>query len=102
MREKVGLVGYGVMGSVIAARLKDEGYGVCIYDTQPAALARAKTVGHAIFENSDEVVEHCTVILLSLAKPTQVTDVVNRIVESSETHLSPGVIIVDTLSLIHI
>tara|TARA_B100000029_G_scaffold456593_1_gene484701 strand:+ start:3508 stop:4380 length:873 start_codon:yes stop_codon:yes gene_type:complete len=96
MREKVGLIGYGVMGKVIADRLSNQGYDVCIHDAQKTTLDQAKSAGHSIFRTPDEVAKQVTIILLSLAKPTQVIEVVNRIVDSVKTGSSSSVIIVDT------
>ena len=88
----VGLVGLGLLGSALAARLIGGGLSVLGHDLDPArgeALARA---GGEVARDTAEVFGRCPRILLSL--PTHVE--VNAVLGAAGSTLRAGHVIVDT------
>lgn len=80
--ETIGLIGVGLLGSALAARFKAAGYAVLGYDIVPDRQLGATS--------SQQVVDACRTIVLSL--PT--SDVVAQVI--SEIHLTRGATIIDT------
>jgi 3-hydroxyisobutyrate dehydrogenase-like beta-hydroxyacid dehydrogenase len=80
--ETIGLIGVGLLGSALAVRFKAAGYTVLGYDIVPDRQLGATS--------SQQVVDACRTIVLSL--PT--SDVVAQVI--SEIHLTRGVTIIDT------
>jgi 3-hydroxyisobutyrate dehydrogenase-like beta-hydroxyacid dehydrogenase len=80
--ETIGLIGVGLLGSAMAARLTAAGYTVLGYDIVPERRMGASS--------SQEVVDKCRTVLLSL--PT--SDVVTQVL--SEIKLTKGTTIIDT------
>ncbi|OZI23881.1 hypothetical protein CAL26_10745 [Bordetella genomosp. 9] len=60
---KIGIAGYGTMGSALAARLADTGAAVSIWDRKPERRAAAPYPGHA---SPAELAKHCDVVISSL------------------------------------
>ena len=96
MIEKIGLVGFGIMGAEMASRLRDHAYSVLISDSSASAVAEAKRLGYDICETPAEMAELTEVVLMSLPKPEHVNTVVRHqdtgLLATAET----GMIIVDT------
>lgn len=80
--ENIGLIGVGLLGSAIAARLTAASYTVMGYDTVPERRLGANS--------AQEVARTCRIIILSL--PT--SDVAVQVL--SEMELAPGRCIIDT------
>jgi 3-hydroxyisobutyrate dehydrogenase-like beta-hydroxyacid dehydrogenase len=88
----VGFVGVGAMGSSIAGRLVGS-YDLLVTDKNPAAADELVGLG-AKFVSVDEIVEACSVILLCLPGPDNVTDLL--LGESGiAKRLRPGTVVVD-------
>ena len=66
MIEKIGLVGFGIMGAEMASRLRDHAYSVLISDSSASAVAEAKRLGYDICETTAEMAELTEVVLMSL------------------------------------
>lgn len=96
MRERVGLVGLGLVGKALAHRLIAAGYRVVGFDTAPEACDAAQTMGVEVVGTVQETAQRALrVVLLSLPDSTAVEDVLWGCGKLGEA-VSPGVIILDT------
>jgi 3-hydroxyisobutyrate dehydrogenase-like beta-hydroxyacid dehydrogenase len=66
---KIGFVGLGAMGSLMATRLLDSGYGVVTCDTNPAAVAGLTDQGAIGAKSPADVANQCEIVLVSLPTP---------------------------------
>ncbi|MCP4306526.1 MAG: NAD(P)-dependent oxidoreductase [bacterium] len=96
MKRQVGLVGCGLMGAPIAARLVDCGYNVVVFDKSAAALESAHSIGCATAVSPRQVAETSRVVLISLPRPEHVTDVVRGSEDCLLAGMAAGSVIVDT------
>src|SRR5260221_11095744 len=80
--DTIGLIGVGLLGSAIAARLSAAGYKVLGYDIVPDRRLGATS--------SQEVASTCRIIILSLPTSGVVAQVL------SEIQVAPGSTIIDT------
>lgn len=62
MTEKIGMVGVGAMGSALLERLKLAGVQATVYDSDPAALETARSLGAHIAGSAAEVAGRCTIV----------------------------------------
>lgn len=96
MKEPIGLIGVGLMGGPIAARLVEHGYEVVAFDKSDAAMSRAVDIGCTAAAVPIEVALCCRIILISLPRPEHVVDVVREGDDSLLSGALPGSVIVDT------
>lgn len=96
MNENVGLIGCGLMGVPVAARLVDRGFSVMVFDKSAAAMGHATDVGCATATSPREVAESARLVLISLPRPEHVTDVVRGSDECLLSGAMDGSVIVDT------
>lgn len=96
MTEKIGLVGFGIMGAAIANRLTDHDYSVLVCDASAEAISNAKQLGYGVCETPAEIAELTKVVLMSLPKPEHVQTVVRDPDRGLLAKASIGTIIVDT------
>lgn len=75
--ESVGLVGVGVMGRVILARLIEAGSDVAVYDVNDAAVRGAEQRGARGCRTIAELVDAVDTIILSLPAPQHIAAVVS-------------------------
>ncbi|MGE0447380.1 MAG: NAD(P)-dependent oxidoreductase [Vicinamibacterales bacterium] len=73
---RLGFVGVGRMGGPMCARLLDAGHAVCVFDTDPAAVAALVEQGAARAASVAEVAAQTDVVFLSLPTPPVVEAVV--------------------------
>lgn len=66
MAERIGLIGYGAMGSRMAARLLAAGHFVVVYDIQPAALDAARAAGAAPARSPGDVAAAASTLITML------------------------------------
>ena len=74
---KIGLVGMGTMGQIIASKLLENKYQVIGYDLLPELRKRAYGIGVEIVTSVGDIAKKAKVILLSLPGPVQVKEVVS-------------------------
>lgn len=88
----VGLIGLGLMGTALAARLFSAGWHVLGFDLQPAGGDRLRALGGDVAPAAGDVLQACDVVLIS------VTDhhAVQSLFELHSAKLRPGQLIVDT------
>lgn len=73
---KIGLVGVGTMGILVATTLVKAGYPLIATDASPLALERAQEVGATLRDNPQAVAKEAKIILLLLPGPPQIEAVV--------------------------
>jgi 3-hydroxyisobutyrate dehydrogenase len=89
----VGLIGLGLMGEVLTARLRAAGCEVLGTDIDPAKTARLGALGGQAVATASEVARRCRRIVLAVFNTDQVEDVVERgILPAAE----PGTIVLCT------
>lgn len=79
----LGFVGLGNMGFPMMSRLVAAGHAVTVYDTDPAAVARAVEVGADAAVSVCEVADRAETILASLPTPQVSNGVVAEVAEGS-------------------
>jgi 3-hydroxyisobutyrate dehydrogenase-like beta-hydroxyacid dehydrogenase len=72
---EIGIVGLGNMGSAIAESILNGGFSAHVYDVNPEAVSRLKSLGARGVANPRELAERCNVILTSLPNGKIVRDV---------------------------
>lgn len=92
MNHAVGIIGLGLLGGAIAARLVERGRQVVGYDRDPQRRQAAAELGVAVVDSALAVAESCDVIMLSLPDGTIAADVLT----SLAAQLSSQHTIVDT------
>lgn len=76
-KEKVGLVGIGTMGQIIAFKFLENDYDVVGYDLLPDVRRKAHEMGVEIVDSVGDVAKIAQVMVLSLPGPAQVKEVVS-------------------------
>ena len=89
---QVGIVGLGLLGSAIAARLIAAGHEVIGYDLSPECRTSLLAAGGAAAESAEAVVRQCDVVVISLPD----SKVVANVLDSLSPQLRPGLRIIDT------
>lgn len=73
--QMLGFVGVGRMGGLMAARLLDAGYRLCVYDVAPEATAPLVARGAQLAASPAEVASAADIVLVSLPTPDVVRQV---------------------------
>jgi 3-hydroxyisobutyrate dehydrogenase-like beta-hydroxyacid dehydrogenase len=73
--QKLGFIGLGKMGALMAARLVDAGHAVCVFDTNAEALSALADKGATIAENVRELANKSDVVFASLPTPDVVRSI---------------------------
>ena len=76
MKQKVGMIGLGIMGSAMAANLLKSGFDVVGYDIVPERLKEFGAKGGQPVGSSREVAERADVIMTCLPSDEALHDVV--------------------------
>ncbi|MDB5338752.1 MAG: 6-phosphogluconate dehydrogenase, NAD-binding [Planctomycetaceae bacterium] len=87
-----GLIGLGLMGEAIAARLRDAGHGVLGFDIQPRCSAQLTALGGEVATDAGSVLSACDIVLLSVPSHTEV----QALLTENAQRLRRGQLIVDT------
>ncbi len=90
--EAIGLIGVGLLGTALAARLAGAGFEVHGYDPDPAAAGRLAALGAVAEPAALDVVRGCRRVFFSLPGPAQVREAIAAI----EASLASGSMILDT------
>jgi len=89
MREKIGVIGLGLMGTALTERLLGAGFGAVVYNRTPAKARPLLTRGA---EWSDNPLTCCDRVLISL----YTTETVEAVLGHFDGALRPGQILIDT------
>ncbi|MCC6443853.1 MAG: NAD(P)-binding domain-containing protein [Armatimonadetes bacterium] len=90
--EKIGVIGLGLMGGVLAERLRAAGFAVAGYDIVPDKREYLARAGGEAAGSAREVAEKCGRLLFSLLTTNQAEAVLEEILPA----LQPGAVIIDT------
>jgi 3-hydroxyisobutyrate dehydrogenase-like beta-hydroxyacid dehydrogenase len=90
--EVIGIIGLGLMGSALASRLLQGGFGITGWDIDSSRCAVLSQIGGKAAVDAAEVVKSCPRVLLSLPDHKVVTDVVR----GASASLRRGQMIIDT------
>ncbi len=88
----VGLIGLGLMGGALAARLREGGFEVCGHDPDPRCAAAFEAMDGTLALDAGAVLAACDIVLLSLPNHGQVKEVL----AAHGGRWRPGQIILDT------
>jgi 3-hydroxyisobutyrate dehydrogenase-like beta-hydroxyacid dehydrogenase len=91
-KQRVGVIGLGLLGGAIARRLLDQGWGMVGFDLDAGRRAELGRHGATVVESPIDVARSCEQIILCL--PTSV--VTSQVLETMAGRLRQGQIIVDT------
>ncbi len=95
----VGLIGIGLMGTALARRLLDAGYGVVGFDIDPARRADFAGMGGEPVESVAEVARRAPLTLIAVMTIAQVEDVVEGkggLIESTDAGTRPAALCTST------
>ena len=95
MRERIGLIGCGIMGTAMAERLRAAGMEVLAFDIDADARDRAAAAGCEIAGSASAVGKVAAVTLISLPRPEHVSAAVQG-AEGLLTTATRGSVIADT------
>ena len=90
--ETIGLIGVGLLGTAMAARLLRSGRAVRGFDLNPERMRALAEVGGSPADSVSELVSSCSRILLSLPDSAAVDTAINEIAAD----LVPGTLVIDT------
>jgi len=90
IRQGVGVIGLGLLGSAVSARLLGSGWSVWGYDVQQDPARTLVSLGGTALNSASEVFAACEITLLILPD----SDVVATVLEAAPP-LSPGAVIID-------
>jgi 3-hydroxyisobutyrate dehydrogenase-like beta-hydroxyacid dehydrogenase len=91
-RERIGIVGVGLLGTALAERLRASGFAVAGFDSDPAGMERLRTLGGETAGSARELAASCRRIVLSLPHSGIAQAVLNQV----KDRLRPGQILIDT------
>lgn len=81
-RKRVGVIGVGAIGGIVARGLVASGWPTDVYDIEAAAVERAVAGGAHAVTSLAELVERCSIIVICLVTGEQVHEVVRTMVDS--------------------
>ena len=90
-RRAVGLIGLGNMGTAVAERLLDAGYGLTVYNRTPGKADALAARGASIAETCADLAAQAEVVLTSLADDDALEAVAAELVAAAR----PGTVLVD-------
>ena len=96
MKEKVGLIGFGIMGEAIARCLINNDYAVVVFDPSSTAIENAQSLGCTVGKAPNDVSEQVGTVIMSLPNPEHVKEVVRDRNTGLLVGASKGSTIVDT------
>jgi 3-hydroxyisobutyrate dehydrogenase-like beta-hydroxyacid dehydrogenase len=91
-KEHVGVIGLGLLGEAICARLLDAGIAVVGFDTAVARCRLLSESGAGVTDSAADLARRCDRIVLSLPD----SDVVARVIAEIEPALAAGTTMLDT------
>ena len=97
---RIGLVGLGIMGGVMAEELLRQGFTVCGFDIAPAAKARLKSHGGRALASVQAVSDTSDIVIVSLATSHALQQVTQALADAAaKSKHTPLVIETSTLPL---
>ncbi len=86
MKDPIGIIGVGLVGSALAEHLLTAGYPVIGYDITPSRCDALEAMGGRVVDSPRSVAEHSNRVFLSLMS----TDIVSRVLKGPDSVLEAG------------
>lgn len=94
---RIGVVGLGIMGGLMAETLLEHGFGVVGYDIDPACRQRLRRAGGRVASGNARVAEQADFLIISVASTEALKNVVADLAISRNS--TPAQIVIDTSTL---
>ena len=98
-KERMGLIGLGIMGGAMAEALLKAGYTVTGFDVVSAAKQRLKAAGGKALANSTRVLEASDVVLVSVATSAALAQVAEQLCQAPKRPAGQRALVVETSTL---
>ena len=96
-KPRVGIIGLGIMGGIMAETLLQQGFDVIGYDIVAACKARLKRAGGRVASSNSQVARQADVLIISLASSKALTSVVAELAQAP--HEGRPQIVIETSTL---
>jgi 3-hydroxyisobutyrate dehydrogenase-like beta-hydroxyacid dehydrogenase len=96
-KPRVGIIGLGIMGGIMAETLLLQGYVVVGHDIAPACRARLRRAGGRVATSGAQVAQQCDVLIFSLASSHALASVVAEL--ATAPHTGTPQIVIETSTL---
>ncbi|MDR7096991.1 NAD(P)-dependent oxidoreductase [Hydrogenophaga laconesensis] len=94
-RQRVGVVGLGIMGSAMAGNLRKDGFDVWGFDPSPAARKALKAMGGTVCKSATELAGLVDVVITSLPGPAAMRDAASDLAAGARK----GLVVIETSTL---
>jgi len=98
-KERIGVIGLGIMGGAMAEALLKSGYTVTGFDVVSAAKQRLKAAGGKALANSTRVLEGSDVVLVSVATSAALAQVAEQLCKAPKRPAGLRALVVETSTL---
>jgi len=98
-KERIGIIGLGIMGGAMAETLLKAGYTVTGFDVVSAAKQRLKAAGGKALANSTRVLEASDVVLVSVATSAALAQVAEQLCQAPKRPAGQRALVVETSTL---
>jgi len=98
-KERMGMIGLGIMGGAMAEALLKAGYTVTGFDVVSAAKQRLKAAGGKALANSTRVLEASDVVLVSVATSAALAQVAQQLCQAPKRPAGQRALVVETSTL---
>ena len=98
-KERIGIIGLGIMGGAMAEALLKAGYTVTGFDVVSAAKQRLKAAGGKALANSTQVLEASDVVLVSVATSAALAQVAEQLCQAPKRPAGQRALVVETSTL---
>ena len=98
-KERIGVIGLGIMGGAMAEALLKAGYTVTGFDVVSGAKQRLKAAGGKALANSTRVLEASDVVLVSVATSAALAQVAEQLCKAPKRPAGQRALVVETSTL---
>jgi len=98
-KERIGIIGLGIMGGAMAEALLKAGFTVTGFDVVSAAKQRLKAAGGKALANSTRVLEASDVVLVSVATSAALAQVAEQLCQATKRPAGQRALVVETSTL---
>ncbi len=98
-KERMGMIGLGIMGGAMAEALLKAGYTVTGFDVVSAAKQRLKAAGGKALANSTRVLEASDVVMVSVATSAALAQVADQLCQAPKRPAGQRALVVETSTL---
>jgi 3-hydroxyisobutyrate dehydrogenase-like beta-hydroxyacid dehydrogenase len=98
-KPRIGMIGLGIMGGIMAETLSQHGYAVCGFDIDAKAKARLKKAGGSALASVGDVVKNVDVLMTSLSTSQALSQVTKEIALCAKQHKAHAKVLIETSTL---